>query len=48
MNEQGLWELFCKTGLPAAWLAVAGQRQENEARWKEPVQTAFQPKIKEV
>ena len=47
MNEQGLWELFCKTGLPAAWLA-AGQRQENEARWKEPVQTAFQPKIKQV
>ena len=46
MNEQGLWELFCKTGLPAAWLA--GQRQENEARWKEPVQTAFQPKIKQV
>ena len=42
MNEQGLWELFCKTGLPA------GQRQENEARWKEPVQTAFQPKIKQV
>ena len=32
MNEWGLWELFCKTGLPAAYLAVAGQRQEDGKR----------------
>ena len=23
MDERGLWELFCKTGLPAVWLASA-------------------------
>lgn len=43
MDERGLWELFCRTGLPEAYLAVAGQRQE-ELRWKEPVKTAFQPR----
>lgn len=48
MNERGLWELFCKTGLPAAYLAVAGQRQEDESRWEEPARTAFQAKIQEV
>lgn len=48
MDERGLWELFCKTGLPAAYLAIAGQRQENEARWEEPAKTAFQPRIKQV
>lgn len=47
MNERGLWELFCKTGLPAAYLAVAGQRQEEEKRWEEPVRTAFQSRMEE-
>ena len=48
MDERGLWELFCQTGLPAAWLAMTGQRQENEKRREEPVKTAFQPRIGEV
>ena len=26
MDERGLWELFYKTGLPEAYLAVAGRR----------------------
>lgn len=45
MDERGLWELFCKTGLPAAWLALAGEREE---RREEPAKTAFQPRIEEV
>ena len=48
MDERGLWELFRKTGLPAAYLAVAGQRQEDESRREEPVKTAFRPRIQEV
>ena len=48
MDEQGLWELFCKTGLPAAYLAVAGQRQEEESRWAELAETAFRPRIQEI
>ncbi len=48
MNERGLWELFCKTGLPAAYLAVAGQRQEDGKHRDEPANTAFQPKIQQV
>ena len=46
MDERGLWELFFATGLPAAYLAAAGQRREDEAR--QPVKTAFQFKIQEV
>ena len=37
MNERGLWELFWITGLPAAWLALAGEREAEQ------VQTAFRP-----
>ncbi|MCI9671218.1 MAG: hypothetical protein HFF49_06630 [Lawsonibacter sp.] len=48
MDERGLWKLFCETGLPAAWLAVVGQRREEEARREEPVRTAFQPNVKQV
>lgn len=48
MDERGLWELFCRTGLPAAYLAMAGQRQEDKGRWEEPVRTAFRPKIEQV
>lgn len=29
MDESGLWELFCKTGLPEAFLALAGSREEQ-------------------
>lgn len=46
MNERGLWELFCKTGLPAAYLAVAGQRLEDGKRRDEPAITAFHPNAK--
>ena len=45
MDERGLWELFCKTGLPEAWLAIAGEREAEQ------IQTAFRPdggKVKEV
>ncbi|MCI8678689.1 MAG: hypothetical protein HFF45_10910 [Lawsonibacter sp.] len=48
MNERGLWELFCRTGLPAAWLAMSGQRQEEEAQREETVRTAFQPRVEKV
>ena len=48
MDERGLWELFCKTGLPAVWLALAGEREERSRQWEELAKTAFQPKIKEV
>lgn len=37
MNERGLWELFRRTGLPEAWLALAGEREA------ERIQTAFRP-----
>ena len=46
MDERGLWELFFATGLPAAYLAAAGQRQEDESR--QPAKTAFQFQIQEV
>lgn len=48
MNERGLWELFFATGLPAAYLAAAGRRQEEESRREEPVRTAFRYEIQEV
>ena len=48
MDEHGLWELFCKTGLPEAYLVMAQSRRENEICREEPVKTAFQPRIGEV
>lgn len=37
MEEQGLWELFFRTGLPEAWLALRGLTAEED----EPALTAF-------
>ena len=48
MDEQGLWKLFFATGLPAAYLAAAGQRQEDKSRWEAQVRTAFRPRIQTV
>jgi len=45
MDERGLWELFCRTGLPEAYLALAERRAEQR---EESVKTAFQPRVKEV
>ena len=42
MDEQGLWELFFATGLPEAYLALAGQSSEELA------ETAFRPRVQEV
>ena len=47
MDERGLWELFCRTGLPEVYLAIAGNRQEWFL-WEEPAKTAFRPRIEEV
>ena len=47
MDEGGLWELFYRTGLPAVYLAVAGQRREEKTGQTEPAETAFQPRIKQ-
>ena len=48
MDERGLWELFCETGLPEAWLALAGEREQRAQRCEELARTAFQPRIEEV
>ena len=48
MDERGLWELFCKTGLPAVWLALAGEREERSRQREELAISAFQPNLKEV
>lgn len=42
MDERGLWELFFATGLPEAYLAAAGCRQETGERREELAMTAFQ------
>lgn len=47
MDERGLWELFCKTGLPEVWLALAGEREEQSQQREELAKTAFQPRIKQ-
>ncbi len=39
MDERGLWELFCETGLPEAYLALAGQRQEGPPQGEELAKT---------
>lgn len=48
MDERGLWELFCKTGRPEVWLALAGEREEWSQRREELAMTAFRPRIEEV
>ena len=47
MDERGLWKLFCKTGLPEAWLALAGEREECSQQREEFAKTAFQPRIEQ-
>lgn len=44
MDEQGLWELFCETGRPEIWLALAGEREERSRQREELAKTAFQPR----
>ena len=44
MDERGLWELFCKTGRPEVWLALAGERKERSQQREELAKTAFQPR----
>jgi len=45
MDERGLWELFCETGLPEVYLALAERRSMQREEW---ARTAFQDRIKEV
>lgn len=47
MDERGLWKLFFATGLPEAYLAIAGERSElrrERALWERPARTAFRPR----
>lgn len=48
MDEQGLWELFYKSGLPEAWLALAGEREERSQQREELAKTAFRPRMEQV
>ena len=48
MDERGLWMLFFATGLPEAYLAIAGQREEHFSRWEQPAKTAFRPRTQQV
>lgn len=47
MDERGLWRLFWNTGLPEAYLAIAGQRLEDEREQELPARTAFRPRREE-
>ncbi len=47
MDELGLWELFCRTGLPEVWMALAGEREEQARHREELAETAFQPRVKQ-
>lgn len=47
MDERGLWELFYRTGLPEAWLAIAGEREEC-LTWEEPAKTAFHSRVEKI
>ncbi|MGI5962521.1 MAG: hypothetical protein ACOX7N_02245 [Lawsonibacter sp.] len=40
MDEEGVWKLFFATGLPQAYLAIVGLRQEAEP-FSKPAMTAF-------
>ena len=44
MDERGLWRLFFATGLPQAYLAIAGERKLRAllSPWTED-KTAFRP-----
>ena len=42
MDESGLWSLFFATGLPEVYLALRGQRMEEERR-EPPAIPAFRP-----
>ena len=44
MDEEGLWRLFFETGLPQAYLAIAGERAARTAPppWAAD-RTAFRP-----
>lgn len=44
MDERGLWRLFFATGLPQAYLAIAGRRLEEERERELPAKTAFRPR----
>ena len=48
MDERELWELFYKTGLPMAYLALAEIREERLTQQAELARMAFQPKIEQV
>ncbi len=48
MDERGLWELFCRTGLPEAYLALAGRREEWSSQREELAETAFRPRTGQV
>ncbi len=43
MDEGGLWRLFFLTGLPEAYLAVQGSREEERSLWEKTAKTAFLP-----
>ena len=47
MDERGLWALFCRTGLPEAYLALAGQRREERER-AELARPAFGANVRKV
>ena len=36
MDEEGLWRLFFETGLPQAYLAIAGERAARTAPPRKP------------
>lgn len=47
MDERRLWDLFLHTGLPEAYLAIAGQRMEDQMERALPARTAFRPRKEE-
>ena len=48
MDERELWELFYKTGLPIAYVALAKLREERLSQQAELARTAFLEKIEQV
>ena len=41
MEQSGFWNFFFATGLPQAYLAIAGLRREERQDWELPARTAF-------